>query len=343
VYAIGIDHKFVDHLSSFLSLLSDHSEQSEIYRIKMVKWLTDCTIKKTSNTKLSLVSSQIQDAVFSTRGAMIGDWVQIPKWNCYLADVRELTMSLYVLLMKPEKGAEIQKNNHGRKEPCKSIDDTRTFECNFIGVSGSAKDPRHHQLSNILNLWEYFDPMMLDEYVMFRGHGTPSTLTSDGRAKVRRSFLKTVPHLQVDARGLSFFPGGPGGPYPKMLFFWKVPQDMSTEEIVRNNSIVKVQIARNLPVFESRQADAEIRNLLGNVSGVSSRAANLIRKLLKPNLSQDLTLREEEKMTHLANMVMNTDCEKDLILDMRSSNGSSRQHDDYLSLANEYIEYEGKR
>jgi hypothetical protein len=156
---------------------------------------------------------------------------------------------------------------------------------------------------------------MLDEYVMFRGHGTPSTLTADGRAKVRHRFLKTAPHLQVDARGLSFVPGGP---YPKILFFWKVPQDMSTEEIVRNNSIVEVQIARNLPVFESRQAAAEIRNLLGNVSGVSSRAANLIHKLLNPNLRQDLTLREEEKMTHLANMVMNTDCEEDLILDMRS-------------------------
>jgi hypothetical protein len=88
--------------------------------------------------------------------------------------------------------------------------------------------------------------------------------------------------------------------------------------IVRNNSILEVQIARNLPVFGSRKAAAETRNLLGNVSGVSSRAANLIRKFLNPNLRQDLTLREEEKTTRLANMVMNTDCEEDLILDMSS-------------------------
>jgi hypothetical protein len=81
VYVIGVGHQFVDHLSSLLSLLSDHYEQFEIYRIKMAKWLMDFTIKKTSNIKLSLVSSQIQDAVFSTRGDMIGDWVQIPKWN----------------------------------------------------------------------------------------------------------------------------------------------------------------------------------------------------------------------------------------------------------------------
>jgi hypothetical protein len=201
------------------------------------------------------------------------------------------------------------------------------FECNFIGVSSRAKDPRHHQVSKILNLREYFEPMMLAEYVMFRGHGTPSTLKACGRAKVRHSFLKTAPHLQVDARGLSFVPGGP---YPNMIFFWKVPQDTdtSTEEIVRNNSTVEVHIVRNLPVFESQQAAAEISNLLGNVSGVSSRAATLIRKLLNPNLRQDLTLREEEKITRLVNMVMNTYCEEDLILDMRSSNGSSRQHDD---------------
>jgi hypothetical protein len=154
VYVIGIGHQFVDHLSSLLSLLSDHSDQFKIYRIKMAKCLKDCTIKKIYNTKLSLVSSQIQDAVFSTRGSMIGDWVQIPKWNCYLADVRELTMSHYVLFMKLEKGAEIQKNSHGRKEPCKSIDDKSTFECNFIGVSDRDKDQRHHQLSKILSLWE---------------------------------------------------------------------------------------------------------------------------------------------------------------------------------------------
>jgi hypothetical protein len=145
---IGICHQFVDHLISLLSLLSDYSEQFEMYRIKMEKWLMDCTINKTSNTKLSLVSSQIKDAVFSTRGAMIGDWGQVPKWNCYLADVRELKMGLYVLFMKLEKGADIHKNNHGRNEPCKYIDDTRTFECNLIGVSSRAKDPRHYQLSN---------------------------------------------------------------------------------------------------------------------------------------------------------------------------------------------------
>jgi hypothetical protein len=68
---------------------------------------------------------------------------------------------------------------------------------------------------------------------------------------------------------------------------------MSAEEIVRNNKIVEVQVARNLPVFESRQAAAGIRNLLGNVSGVSTWAATLVLKLLNPNLHQDLTLREE--------------------------------------------------
>jgi hypothetical protein len=60
-------------------------------------------------------------------------------------------------------------------------------------------------------------------------------------------------------------------------------------------------------------------------------------------MRQDFTLREDEKMTRLADMVMNTDCEEDFNLDMRSSNCSSRQHDDYISLANEYVEYEGKR
>jgi hypothetical protein len=71
-------------------------------------------------------------------------------------------MSLYVLFMKREKGAEIHTKKHGRKEPCKSIGDTSTCECNFIGMRGRAKDLRHHQLSKILNLREYVDPMMID-------------------------------------------------------------------------------------------------------------------------------------------------------------------------------------
>jgi hypothetical protein len=113
----------------------------------MEKWLMDCTFNKTYNTKLSLVYGQIQDVVFSTREDMIGDWVQIPKWDCHLAVMRELTMSIYVLFAKREKGAEIQKNKNGRKEPCKSIDDTRTCERNFIGASGH--DHKNTLLQNI--------------------------------------------------------------------------------------------------------------------------------------------------------------------------------------------------
>jgi hypothetical protein len=135
---------------------------------------------------------------------MIGDWVNIQKLNCYLTDVRELTMSLYVLFMKLEQGAD----NHLRKDHCKSIDDTRNFECNVIGMNGRAKYPRHHQLSKILNLLEFFDPMMLDESLMFRVHGTPSNLTLYGCVKVRHRFLKTASHLQVGAIGLTFVPGG---------------------------------------------------------------------------------------------------------------------------------------
>jgi hypothetical protein len=44
--------------------------------------------------------------------------------------------------------------------------------------------------------------------------------------------------------------------------------------------LVEVEIARQFPFFESRQALAEIRNLLGLVTGVTHRAMSFIEKIL---------------------------------------------------------------
>jgi hypothetical protein len=61
VYVINVGHQFVDHLSSLLSLLSDHEDMFETYIIKMSDWMKKCNTKKTSNSNVSIISSQMHD------------------------------------------------------------------------------------------------------------------------------------------------------------------------------------------------------------------------------------------------------------------------------------------
>jgi hypothetical protein len=53
------------------------------------------------------------------------------------------------------------------------------------------------------------------------------------------------------------------------------------DELYRKNILVEVEIARQqLPFFESYQASAEIRNILGLLMGLTPRAVSLIENLI---------------------------------------------------------------
>jgi hypothetical protein len=68
----------------------------------------------------------------------------------------------------------------------------------------------------------------------------------------------------------------------------------------------KGEIARQLPFFESHQASAEIRNLLGLVTGVTPRAVSLIEKLLNIK-ERKYSSQEKKQLSNLANMITNHD------------------------------------
>jgi hypothetical protein len=209
-YVVDIGHRFVDALSSLLSLLSDHEDSFETYRIKMKKWCVNCMVIKTSNTKFSLGSPRVQEAVCNTRALIVGDWVQIPQWSCCIEDVRALLSCCYKLVDKRKGGKEKQREKRMRKEPCKYFKDAVMWKCEFIGVSGQANDRRHHQLYKILKQHDFFVPYLASDPLTFHDHGDPSAMTIDKRANVRRSFLSSGPSLQVEARS--------GGPYVKISF-----------------------------------------------------------------------------------------------------------------------------
>jgi hypothetical protein len=98
------------------------------------------------------------------------------------------------------------------------------------------------------------------------------------------------PNLQVEARALTFVPGGL---YLKVHLLRNIPSNLLEDELHRKNTLVEVEIAREIPFFESRQTSAEIRNQLGLVTGVTPRAVSLIEKFL--DLKERKDSRQEKK------------------------------------------------
>jgi hypothetical protein len=184
---------------------------------KMEKWLVDCMVINTLNTKFNFGSPQVQGVVYNTRSLSIGEWVQILQWSCYIEDVRALLSSCYKLVDKRKDGNEKQRENRMRKEPCKSFKDAVMWMCESIGVSGQANDRRHHQLPKILKGVKLLFPYLASDPLTFHDHGDPSaiSISTDNRANVLCSVMTSDPNLQVEVSALTFFPVGP---YPMMNF-----------------------------------------------------------------------------------------------------------------------------
>jgi hypothetical protein len=181
------------------------------------------------------------------------------------------------------------------------------WKCEFIGVSGQTNDRKHHQLSNILKEQDFFLPYLTSDPLIFHDHGDPYDMSINNQSNVQRSFLSSGPNLQVEARALIFVPGGP---YPKMHLFWKIPSNLLDDELHRNSTLVKVEIARQLPLFKIGQALSEIRNLLGLVTGMMHRSVSLIEKLLNIKERKDSS-QEKNQLSNLANMIMHNARDKD--------------------------------
>jgi hypothetical protein len=124
----------------------------------------------------------------------------------------------------------IEKIVQARQEPCKSYKDEVMWKCEFSGVSGQANDRRHRQLSKILKGQDFCVPYLASDPLSFHDHGDPYDISIDKQANVRCSFLSSEPNLQVEARALTFVPGGP---YPKMHLFWKIPSNLLDDELNR--------------------------------------------------------------------------------------------------------------
>jgi hypothetical protein len=196
----------------------------------------------------------------------------------------------------------IEKIVQSRQDPCKSFKDAVMWKYEFIGVIGQSNDRRHHQLSKIFKGHDCFVPYLASDPLSFHDYGDPYDMSIDTQASVLRSFLSSGPNLQVEVRAPTFVPGGP---YPKMHLFWKIPSNLLDDELQRNNTLVEVEIARQLPFFESRQALAEIRNLLGPLAPCPSLKSFSISK------SANIQAKKKKQLSNLSNMIMNHARDKD--------------------------------
>jgi hypothetical protein len=172
----------------------------------------------------------------------------------------------------------------------------------FIGVSGQANDRRHHQLSKILKRQYFFVPFLAIDPVSLHDHRDPYDVSIYKQASMRHNFMSIRPNLQVEVRALTFVPGGP---YPKMHLFLKIPSNSLDDELHRKHTLVQVEIVRRLPLFESHQALAEIHNLISPLAPCPSLKSFSISKSAK------IQAKKKNQLSNLAIMIMNHVREKD--------------------------------
>jgi hypothetical protein len=64
------------------------------------------------------------------------------------------------------------------------------------------------------------------------------------------------------------------------------------------------------------------------VTGVTPRAVSFIEKILNLKERKDPSQEQKKQLSDLENIIMNSECEDDLILDLRANNGAHRKHDE---------------
>jgi hypothetical protein len=89
------------------------------------------------------------------------------------------------------------------------------------------------------------------------------------------------------------------------------PFNFLDDELHGKNTLVEVEITRQLPFFESHQASAEICSQLGLVTGVTPHAISLLEKLLNVKERKYSSHERKNQLSNLANTIMNHAWDKD--------------------------------
>jgi hypothetical protein len=129
-----------------------------------------------------------------------------------------------------------------------------------VGHAGILKDARYKDLSHTLTGMEGFDPFVITDALMHKGHGDYNLLKNRNTQAIWRSFLRGEPWLWCLARAMTYIPGGP---IAKITVVWRYPVDMPTtnpEEYLTKTSAVDANIKSSFPVYENHFPPAECRN-----------------------------------------------------------------------------------
>jgi hypothetical protein len=94
--------------------------------------------------------------------------------------------------------------------------------------------------------------------------------------------------------------------------FLEISRFNEPEELHQNHSMVQSQIQRQLPIYESLQASAQIHGLIGRVTGITSITANFVHKLINPRQWQELTKAMRGREQRILTLIKNCESPEDL-------------------------------
>jgi len=331
----GYGPNFLLCLSEVLSYISLHHECS-LKDINIAIWLKLCTNKKTWK-KGQLSAELVNDKVDKLRSSMKGScWVTEKLWKDIIADIEALCKSLKTFAETRLSQATIMRRNRESTMPARSTDDAFPVPVKFCGISGRATDRMHTLVSNKLKNFQPFEPFLIDDTILLYGH----TIEGTSEATIRKYRSRFIGDdgitLKYRCKALSYIPGGA---LQKLIWVWRIDEDgLSPEDSVEKSSRVVGQLKANIPVYESRAALREINKLISNLATDAAPAVKvLVRQLLKMDSRKEETEEKKNRQSRLLNVIMNSEEQYSMVIDLRKNNGREKIFDAWFTLANSYV------
>lgn len=218
-------------------------------------------------------------------------------------DVEKLAVSLDQYARYLDNANEKQKVRQREILPVRVIDDTISIEHH---KKVNAISPNYYLLDSSLNELNNFQPLYFDDQL----HVNKKFQNPDQRYK----FFKEV---KLSTSNFHFLRYDPGGGLGIICYFWKVPEDISSEEIfLRDNKLLNI-LRPKLPEFHTRQMRREFYSMYENIAGI--KIPPYILRSIYANLTNDATSDQNSDIDGRVRMsILGSDPE--LIVDLRHLN-----------------------
>lgn len=227
----------------------------------------------------------------------------VQKW-ILKEDIEKLAICLDQYSRYLDTANEKQKLRQIEMLPVRLVDDSISVQHH---KKVKAISPLYTPLNNALNELNYFQPLYFDDQVHL--HADRQFQNPDQRYK----FFKDIT-LLTDFHLLKYDPGGGLG---IICYFWKVSEDLTTEEIfMRDNKVLSI-LRPKLPEFHTRQMRREFNTMYENIAGI--KIPPYILRSIYASLTNDATADQNPDIDERVRLsILGSDAE--LVVDLRHLN-----------------------